>query len=137
MHEHKAIVQFTRYAIVGLVSNGLLYIAYLLLTGIGMDPKISMTILYALGVLQTFVFNKKWSFRHHGKVSYSLVKYILSYLLGYLINLFVLWYFVDILAYPHQIVQAIMIVLLAVMLFALQRYWVFPHHLKQEVITAE
>ena len=118
-------IQFIKYVIVGLISNSVLYFVYLLLTTYGLGHKTAMTLLYTLGVLQTFVFNKKWTFSNHGLVSKSFVRYCLSYTLGYLINLLALYYFVDILLHQHEVVQGIMILFNAVMLFLLQKYWVF------------
>ncbi len=118
--------QLARYVVVGIASNGVLYIAYLMFTQFGMGPKLAMTLLYALGVIQTFFFNKRWSFRHGGAHGPAFVRYCASYALGYGVNLAALWVLVDRLVYPHQIVQGIMILALALMLFLLQKFWVFP-----------
>ena len=117
--------QFVRYALVGLASNALLYAAYLVLTRIGAEPKLAMTLLYAAGVAQTFVFNKRWSFRHGGLHGPAFVRYCAAYAFGYVVNFLALLLLVDQLRYPHQLVQGVMIVLLALMLFALQKFWVF------------
>ena len=117
--------QFMRYATVGLASNLVLYLAYLALTAAGIESKLAMSLLYVLGVVQTFAFNKRWSFRHGGVRGATFVRYCASYALGYLINLGVLLVFVDRLGYPHQAVQGVMILALAILLFLLQKYWVF------------
>ena len=52
-------IQFIKYVVIGLISNGILYFAYLGLTKYGMGHKTAMTLLYIIGVLQTFIFNKK------------------------------------------------------------------------------
>lgn len=117
--------QFIRYAVVGLVSNGILYLAYIVLTWFGLGHKLAMTLLYAVGVLQTFIFNKTWTFKHEGEATMSLLRYCLSYAFGYIVNLSALIFLVDMAGYPHQIIQGIMIILIAVMLFVLQKYWVF------------
>ncbi len=117
--------QFLRYAVVGLVSNGVLYLAYLALTWAGMGHKTAMTLLYAVGVIQTFVFNRNWSFRHGGAASPAMLRYFAVYGFGYALNFFVLLVLVDYLRLPPEIVQGVMIFALAVMLFLLQRYWVF------------
>ena len=84
-----------------------------------------MTVLYVAGVVQTFFFNKSWSFRFGGLRARTFARYCVAYALGYVANFLALLFLVDRLGYPHQIVQAIMIVLLALMLFTLQKYWVF------------
>lgn len=117
--------QFVRYAIVGIGSNLVLYILYLVATWFGAQPKVAMTALYALGVLQTFAFNRTWSFKHAGPTSWALLRYVLVYLLGYGINLVALTVFVDRYGYSHRIVQGVMILVVAVFLFVAQRHWVF------------
>lgn len=117
--------QFIRYAIVGLASNAIAYLIYIVLTRLGMGPKIAMSLLYALGVMQTFVFNKRWTFDHRGAHAAVFIRYCITYGLGYVINLMALFFLVDQQGYPHEIVQGAMIFSLAVMLFLLQKFWVF------------
>ena len=117
--------QFVRYAIVGLASNAIGYVLYLALTRLGFGPKLAMSLLYGIGVLQTFLFNKRWTFGHRGAHRVVFFRYCVAYGLGYLINFAVLLVLVDQRGYPHEVVQGVMILSLAVMLFLLQKYWVF------------
>ncbi len=119
--------QFLRYAVVGLASNLVLYLAYLGLTEFGFGPKAAMSLLYVLGVMQTFLFNRTWSFGHRTGLHGAFARYVASYGLGYMLNLVVLWIAVDRLALPHQMVQGVMILVLAMLLFLLQKFWVFRH----------
>jgi putative flippase GtrA len=125
--------QFIRFALVGFASNLLSYALYIALTKFGLDPKLSMTLLYCTGVLQTFFFNKKWSFRFEGAARSSLIRYVIAYALGYFINLAALVLLVDGAKFPHQLVQAVMIFIVAAMLFLVQRYWVFPQPKKRQM----
>lgn len=90
-----------------------------------MGHKLAMSLLYIMGVLQTFFFNRKWSFEHQGVARHALARYVAAYVFGYLLNLVVMLLLVDQYGYPHQVVQGVMIVILAGMLFLLQKYWVF------------
>ena len=135
MIDTKSRTQFLRYAIVGLGSNLLLYLAYLLLTTLGMGYKSAMTLLYAMGVAQTFLFNSSWSFRHQGALHGAFVRYIASYAFGYILNFTILWLAVDRLGQPHQIVQGVMVLTLAVLLFLLQKYWVFPEREQPTMVS--
>lgn len=122
--------QFVRYAIVGIVSNVLLYLVYLLLTSLGMGHKTAMSLVYLVGVLQTFYFNRSWSFGHEGQASSALIRYIAAFSVGYVFNLFALLLLVDNWGWPHQLVQGMMILVVAFMLFLAQKYWVFPAETK-------
>lgn len=118
-------LQGIRFVIVGLASNAVLYALYLLATSLTVGHKTAMTIIFAVGTLQTFVFNKRWTFNFRGALHSSFFKYALSYAFAYLLNLISMLLFVDHLDLPHQIVQGVMILTLAIILFLLQRYWVF------------
>jgi putative flippase GtrA len=123
----RIITQLLRYATVGVLSNVVLYAVYLIATALGAEPKSTMTILYGAGVLQTFLFNKRWSFRDRGPEGPALVRYCVVYASGYALNYIILAVLVDHLGFAHQYVQGVTIVLLAVYLFVLQRRWVYTH----------
>lgn len=118
-------IQLSRYAIVGLASNAVGYVLYLVLTALGMEHKTAMTLLFVVGVLQTFIFNKRWSFDHQGAAGGALLRYFVAYAFAYVLNLAALVALVDGRGLPHQLVQGVMVLLLAAMLFLLQKYWVF------------
>lgn len=120
---------FIRYATVGVVSNLTGYVIYIALNLAGVGPKLAMTLTYGVGVLQTFLFNRRWSFRFNGTVGPALLRYIIAYGLGYLINFVALVWLVDRLGLSHVVVQGVMILIIATMLFLAQRYWVFPQAL--------
>ena len=117
--------EFARFAIVGVVSNAALFALYLVMTDMGTSPKLAATIAYALGVLQTFTFNRSWSFRDIGTPGPALARYVVVYAGGYIANMLVLAVLVDRAGYPHQWVQGATIVALAIASFLLQKYWVF------------
>ena len=117
--------QLLRYAMVGLISNVILYLAYLLLTSFGLGHKTAMTFLYVVGILQTFLLNRRWTFNHNGKVHSTFIRYVITYAMGYLINLIALYILVDRYGLPHQVIQGVLIFAVAVFLFLLQKFWVF------------
>jgi putative flippase GtrA len=118
-------VQLFRYVTVGLLSNGVAFALYLVITTAGVGPKVAMSIVYLLGVAQTFIFNRRWSFGHRGTQGPAFVRYCLAYAAGYALNVIVLVVLVDRLGWPHQFVQGAMIPTLAVVLFLAQKLWVF------------
>lgn len=84
-----------------------------------------MSILYLSGVCLTFAFNRNWTFGHKGRIPGAFFRYVVIYVLGYLLNLSALYFFVDVLGYPHQLVQGVLIILVALLVFVLQRSLVF------------
>ena len=117
--------QLSRYAVVGVTSNAIGYLLYVGLTTAGLGPKVAMSVLYGVGVLQTFVFNRQWTFEHRGASSPVFIRYCTAYGAGYVVNLMALVLLVDKAGLPHQYVQGAMILVIAGLLFLAQRYWVF------------
>lgn len=123
---YKASVQLARYGLVGVSSNLAGYLAYLLVTHWGVEPKKAMTLLYIVGATIGFIGNRQWAFAHKGALLSSGIRYIIAHLGGYLINLFILLTLSDWLGYPHQWVQAAAIVIVAGFLFLVFKCFVFP-----------
>ena len=117
--------QFFRYGIVGVSANAAAYLAYLGLTALGIEPKAAMTLVFAATVLSTFLVNRTWSFRSTARHGKALVRYFAVYWLGYVVNWLGLGLLVDAMGYPHQLVQLMMIVLVAALMFVALHLWVF------------
>ena len=118
--------QLVRYGIVGLASNGIGYLLYLLLTWLGMEYRVAVTLLFAVGVVQSFFFNKSWSFGHTGTTKPALLRYWAVYVAAYFFNIAALTVLVEYVDVPHQIAQAILVFVIAGLIFVALRYWVFP-----------
>lgn len=117
--------QLIRYGLVGLTINLLGYLVYLLLTYLGVSPKITMSMLYFIGAVAGFWGNRRLAFMDQGSLLGSGARYVLAHGLGYLINLTILIVFVDQLGFAHQWVQAVAIFVVAGYLFVAFKLFVF------------
>jgi putative flippase GtrA len=124
--------QVVRYGVVGVLSNLLGYLIYLLVTWLWLDPKMAVTLLYPIGVVISYFGHARYSFAYTGRTAHGIVRYTIAHLVGYGVNISMLYLFSDQLAYPHPLIQAIAIFVVAGILFLLFRYYVFPpgqsHH---------
>lgn len=118
-------LQLVRYGVVGMVSNMAIYLVYLFVTYLGVEPKKAMTLLYIVGAFIGFLGNRKWTFAHRGNSMRAVGRYVTAHTLGYLLNLVILFIFVDRLGYAHQAVQAIAVVVVAGFLFVTLKFYVF------------
>lgn len=125
--KYKTTRQLLSYVLIGVASNALGYSLYLIVTYFWGAPKLSMTILYLAGALISFFANRNFTFQHDGKVGQAGVRFLFAQILGYIINLILLTLFVDWLDYSHQIVQGVAIILVAIYLFLMLRFFVFKH----------
>jgi putative flippase GtrA len=117
--------QIFNYALIGLLVNSISYSIYFLFAYLSGSHKMTMTVLYLLGASIGFLANRHFTFKHDGGIGVTGIRYILAQIMGYLLNLALLLLFVDWLDFPHQIVQAIAIVVVAVFLFVMLRLFVF------------
>lgn len=109
--------QVVRYGVVGVLNNLLGYLIYLLVTWFWLDPKVAVTAYFG---------HARYSFSYNGCTSHGMVRYTIAHLIGYGANIGMLYIFWDRLGCPHQLVQAVAIVVVAGVLFLLFRYFVFP-----------
>lgn len=123
-----AINQLFRYACIGILTNAAGYGLYLFICSLGAQPKITMSALYLIGATIGYFSNRSLTFSHQGAILGSAARYVVAHLCGYLINLAMLFVFVDRLGYRHQYVQGAAVLTLALFLFLTFRYFVFPTH---------
>lgn len=109
------------------------YFLYFLITRLGIEPKIAMTFIYCAGVFLNFALSRKWVFEYRGGWGGTFGGYVFSYLFGYILNYGLLWLFVDKIGWNHLLVQAISIVVVAIVLFVSLRFFVFRHPAEEKV----
>lgn len=121
------ITQILRFALVGLMANLVGYCLYLFMTEfVGVGPKTTVSFLYPIGALMGFIGNHRWTFGYRGRLLGSSFRYIVTHTFGLVLNLSLLSIFVDRFHFPHQLVQAAAIVIVAVFVFVMFRVFVFP-----------
>lgn len=62
---NKDLVRFIKFLIVGCINTGITYLCFIILRFIGVSPELSNTIGYVVGVINSFIWNKKWVFNTH------------------------------------------------------------------------
>ena len=121
----KSIRELLRYSLLGITINASGYLMYLLITFLGVPPKVAVTVLYFVAAFVGYWGNRQLTFKHQGSVWGSGARYIIAHGLGYLLNLAMLIIFVDQLHYPHQWVQAAAVFTVAGFLFLAFKFFVY------------
>lgn len=117
--------QLLRYGSVGLITNFIGFLLYLLLTQLGVPYRIAMSLLYFAAVFISFFGNRYWVFNIKGHSGHFVFRYVIAHSCGYILNFAILTAFAVKLGYPHQYVQAAAIIIVAGFLFILFRLFVF------------
>lgn len=128
MGQHKwstVFFQISRFGIVGVMNNLLGYLIYLAVTWFWLDPKLAVTLMYPISAMTAYFGHAKYAFTYEGQHNFGVLRYIMAHLVGYAINLSLLFVLTDMLGYPHQAVQACAVVVVGGVLYLLFRCWVF------------
>jgi putative flippase GtrA len=128
MIKNKSLIQFIKFGIVG-ISNTLLtaLTIWCLLKVLHCSDYVSNLTGYIVGLLNSFIWNRKWTFKSKTKVSATLFKFILTFVVSYLFqlgNLYLLLHFTHIDPY---ICQLLSIVVYTVINFILNRNYTFKN----------
>jgi putative flippase GtrA len=121
----KSFKQLMRYGLVGVGINAALYVCYLVLVFFEVEPKVSMSIVYLIGLGIGFYGHKNLTFFHTENFKHAIARYLIAHVGGYAINIFLLFAFVDYMNLSHALVQGIAIFIVAAYLFTIFKYWVF------------
>lgn len=121
------------FVVFGLINNLTAYALFAVLTLVGVEPLVSVTVTYLVGMTISFFGNRRVTFRHSGKAWPAALKFLLVNAVGYCLNFAIILVFVHRLHFPPLIVQAFAVVAVAVLTFFSMRLWVF----KERVVDDE
>ena len=107
----KSLIQFIKFGIVG-VSNTLLtaLTIWILLKVLHCSDYISNIVGYIVGLVNSFIWNRKWTFDSKTKVTDTLFKFILTFGVSYLFqlgNLYILLHYTSIDSYVSQLLSIV------------------------------
>lgn len=122
---HRTLGELVRFGIVGVAHNLLGYLVYLLVTWLGTEPKLAVALLYPIGTAISFFANRQWTFGDKGRVGSSMPRYLAMHAFGYVLNIFIIFLGVDMLAFPHQLVQLFAMGFLAILFFMMSKFLIF------------
>ena len=128
MKNNSSLIQFIKFGLVG-VTNTLItaFVIWILLKGFHYSDYISNFIGYIIGLTNSFIWNRKWTFESKTKLSVTIFKFIVTFAISYLFqlgNLYLLLHFTSI---EHYICQLISIVVYTCINFALNKYYTFKN----------
>lgn len=88
----KSIVQLLKYAVVGVINTAVTFIAiYVCKALIGLDPYVSNAIGYALGIINSFLWNRSWVFASGGRIAREATLFFIGVGLCYCLQLLCLY----------------------------------------------
>ena len=128
MKKHQSLIQFLKFGIVG-ISNTLItaLTIWLLLKVLHCSDYFANFTGYILGLINSFIWNRKWTFESKTKVSATLFKFIVTFAISYLFqlgNLYLLLHYTHIDPYFCQLLS---IVVYTILNFVLNKTYTFKN----------
>ena len=128
MKKHQSLIQFLKFGIVG-ISNTLItaLTIWLFLKVLHCSDYFANFTGYILGLINSFIWNRKWTFESKTKVSATLFKFIVTFAISYLFqlgNLYLLLHYTHIDPYFCQLLS---IVVYTILNFALNKTYTFKN----------
>ena len=116
--------QLWKFGLIGVSNNICFYVFYLVMTSFGISPLASMTVCFFLAVSFSWVFNGIYTFRVALSQA-SRDKILIAYGVAYLVHFCCLWLLTQVYKLPHQLAQGAIMIFIALVMFLVQKKWVF------------
>jgi putative flippase GtrA len=123
------VVQFVKFGIVGVSNTLIFFLVYtLLLKAFGVWYVAASGIGFAVGAINGFLWNRAWTFKGHVGDALTPVRWFVVQTSGLLVNLGLVYLFVDGAGLDELVGQAVTIVIVTVLTFLANRAWTFRGH---------
>ncbi len=116
---------FLIYLVIGLLNSGIGYIVILYFTYAGVVAEISNLLGYLLGVVFSYILNKKYNFKSKREHRKELPKFMFSMFISYLVNLIVLVFGYRVFGINVYIAQILAGISYTVTGYTLSKFFVF------------
>jgi putative flippase GtrA len=118
--------EIVRFVLVGVKSNMLYVVLYVGLTSLGLDHRISLTIVYLFGILYMFVFNKYYVFKQKDGAHFpQFFRYVLTYAGIWAMNIAIIQVLNVHFRVDPYLVQTLFVAVMIVVVFVFNKYFIF------------
>lgn len=92
IESHGELLRFLKYCSVGVLNTVLcLGVIFICKSILGFNPYVSNALGYIAGLINSFLWNRKWVFRSHGGMMSEAVRFVCGWAICYVIQFFVVW----------------------------------------------
>ena len=118
--------QLFKYSIVGIFNTAIgLSVIYFVFNVLNLNYVLANIIGYACGLVNSFIWNKKWTFKSSQHYSKEIIPFLVVFGISYTANLLTVILFVEFINIHPNIAQIIGIAAYSSTNFLINRYWTF------------
>ena len=128
MNKHLNLLQFSKFIIVGL-SNTLITLAIIFFCSavIKLDYRISNFVGYIIGLINSFILNKSWTFKSKNRLHKEIIPFLAMFFVCYFINLSTVIFFKELLEINNLISQGSGMIIYTITNYFGNKYWAFKN----------
>jgi putative flippase GtrA len=119
------LLQWLRFAVVGAANTLLSWCVYAVLEHVGVHYLLASGLAFVLGALNSYVLNRRWTFRSHGRRAPEAVRFGVIQCVGLGIDVTLLYVLAHDAGVHHLIAQALVFPVASAVTFGLSRQWAF------------
>ena len=120
-------IKSLKFLIVGGINTAWSYALYVALIWAGFHYNSALILAYIAGILTGYLMNRHLTFASHGRPHHSFLKYWVTYIIVYIVNLILLNLIVGLKLLDPVLGQLLVVGVITVISFLLQNFWVFQH----------
>jgi putative flippase GtrA len=117
--------QWLRFVAVGVSNTLLSTVVFAALFHLGVHYLLASSLAFALGALNSYVLNRRWTFRSRDRRAPELARFACVQIVGLGVDLALLSGLVELTGIPHVVAQVLAFPVASVVMFALSRQWAF------------
>jgi putative flippase GtrA len=117
--------QWLRFVAVGVSNTLLSTLVFAALFHLGVHYLLASSVAFALGALNSYVLNRRWTFRSRERRAPELARFTCVQIVGLGVDLALLSGLVELAGIPHVVAQVLAFPAASVVMFALSRQWAF------------
>lgn len=117
--------QFVKFVLIGLLSTVINFVIYASLLALGVHYLQAAVVAFAVATLNSYTWNRVWTFRAGAHHTERLLKFTLVQLTGLTVNLVALALFVEYLSVNKLIAQLLANIFVIVTNFSGNKFWTF------------
>jgi putative flippase GtrA len=119
------VAQWLRFVAVGVTNTLLSTAVFAALFHLGVHYLVASAVAFALGALNSYILNRRWTFRSRGRRAPELARFLCVQAVGLGVNLALLAGLVELAGIRHLFAQVLAFPVASILTFALSRQWAF------------
>jgi putative flippase GtrA len=119
------LLQWLRFVVVGASNTLLSWCVYAVLEHVGVHYLLASGLAFVLGALNSYVLNRRWTFRSRGRRAPEVVRFGVIQCVGLGIDVALLYVLTQDAGIHHLIAQALVFPVASAVTFGLSRQWAF------------